>query len=88
MTCLCNIRLDLQSDAIVEPKTKAWVIFLTNVNTLHKRVYSQALKQDVGNTGLCALGVSVVPSKEILINLPRKACNHFLKLLSCVAVIN
>lgn len=22
MTCLCNIRLDLQSDAIVEPKTK------------------------------------------------------------------
>lgn len=32
MTCLCNVPLDLQSDAIAEPKTKAWVIFLTNVN--------------------------------------------------------
>lgn len=29
---MCNILSDLQSDAIAEPKTKAWVIFLTNVN--------------------------------------------------------
>lgn len=32
MICLCNIPLDLQSDAIAEPKTKARVIFLTDVN--------------------------------------------------------
>lgn len=55
--------------------------------TLHKRVYSWALKQDVGNTGFCALGVSAV-CREVLISLPRKLSNRFLKLFGRAAVIN
>lgn len=55
--------------------------------TLHKRVYSWALKQDVGNTGFCMLGVSVV-CREVLIGLPRKLSNRFLKLFGRAAVIN
>lgn len=30
---MCNVPLDLESDAIAEPKTKAGVIFLTDVNS-------------------------------------------------------
>lgn len=40
MTCLCNIRLDLQSDAIVEPKTKARLMVLTNVNRRSTRGFT------------------------------------------------
>lgn len=52
--------------------------------TLLKRVYTRALKQDVGNTGFCALGVSVVRREEVLISLPRKLCNRFPKLFATV----
>lgn len=34
-------------------------IFDKRKQTLHQRVYSRALKQDVGITGLCVLGVSI-----------------------------
>lgn len=63
-------------------------IFDKRKQTLHKTVYSGALKQDVGITELWVLGVSVVRREEVLINLPRKVCNHFLKLFSRAAVIN
>lgn len=63
-------------------------IFDKRKQTQHKRVYCWALKQDVGITGLCVLGVSVVRKEEVLISLPRKVCKRFLKLLSRAAVIN
>lgn len=57
MICLCNIPLDLQSDAIAEPKTKARVIFLTDVNRrCTKGVYSGALEQDVGDYWAVCVG--------------------------------
>lgn len=57
--------------------------------TQNERVYSRALKQDVGITGLrVLLGVCIVRKEEVSISLPRKVCNHFLKLFTCVSVIN
>lgn len=54
MTCLCNIPSDLQSDAIAEPKTKARVIFLTNVNRRCTREFT------VGHWNkMCGILVSV-----------------------------
>lgn len=47
-------------------------IFDKRKQTLHKGVYSAALKQDVGITGLCVLGVCVMQREEVLISLPRK----------------
>lgn len=63
-------------------------IFDKRKQTVHMRVYSGALKQDVGITGLRVLGVCVVQREEVLISLPRKVCNRFLKLFSGTAVIN
>ena len=63
-------------------------IFDRRKQTLHKRVYSRALKQDVGLCwAVCAFGVSVL-REEVLISLPSEICNRFLKLFGRTSVVN
>lgn len=89
MICLCNIPLDLQSDAIAEPKTKARVIFLTDVNRRCTREFTvEHWNKMWGDYWAVCWAPVLAHREEVLISLPRKICNHFLKLFSCVAVVN
>lgn len=89
MICLCNIRLDLQSDAIAEPKTKARVIFLTDVNRRCTREFTVEHWNKMWGLLGCVCWVPVLAHREeVLISLPRRICNRFLKLFSRSAVIN
>lgn len=64
-------------------------IFDKRKQTLHKRVYSESIETRCGDYWVvCVLGVSGVCREEVLISLPRKVCNRFLKLFSRAAVIN
>lgn len=66
MTCLFSIPSDLQSGAIAAPKNKEHGGDISDKckQALHKTVYSWALKQDVGNTGFPARGVSAPGMKK------------------------
>ena len=73
MTCLCNIPSDLQSDAIAEPKTKARVIFLTNVNRRCTREFTVEHWNKMWGSLDCVCWVSPLRvGKEVLIRLPRR----------------
>lgn len=88
MTCLCNAPLDLQSNAIAEPKTKARVIFLTDVNRLCKS--GIGVEHWIKMWGLLYWMCWVTPwceGKQYGL-VREKTGNASLKLCSCSSVIN
>lgn len=89
MTCLCNIRLDLQSDAIVEPKTKAWVIFLTNVNRRCSRQFTVEHWNKMWGLLDCVCWVSLLCiGKNYWLICQERSVIASWKLFSLAAVIN